>query len=546
MTSTIIYGPQPRDFGRHRTARRLMTGVVATTVLAVGLTSHASGAATKKRTKASGNAATTTVRPTPTQAPLGAVTIAATSMIPSLDPLVVGIGGPAIDAMFETLVQLPNVGDVIPVLARSVTEAPDRLSWTINLRVGVLFHDGTVFDAEAVKFNLERARKARLFAARMQFIKTITVVDPLTVRLGLDRPYAALPFLLGTGAGAMLSPTAIKTKGEALGREPSDAGTGPYILKEFSPGERIVFVRNPNYWGDPKPRLDRITIRQIPDQNTQFEALRAGSVDVLSTLFPALVAQAKDLGFNTATPPTAGTAGALFNNARPPFDDARIRRAATLAIDWTVVKAVMDGGTGFDGIGYGLWPKNNPWYVRPETRIGFSQSEARNLVAAYVREKDRDPAFSLTINTSGANDFARILVKMWQDAGMDAKVQILPDSNSVIQAVSAGQYDSALWLFRLEKDPDPTAYDALFSGSGLNYAKYKSPEMDLALEQGRSGTGGLAARKEAYAKVQELFRRDAPFLIGPTGTTSYIFSKRLCGTDTDDDRLPVRTIGFVC
>ncbi len=545
MRSTSIHSRQLHDCGWRRTARRLMTVVVATTVLAVTVTSHAIEAATKKRTKASKNATTTTARATPTQAPRGTVTIAATNMIPSLDPLVVGIGGAAIDAMFETLVQSPNVGDAIPILARSLTEAPDRLSWTITLRAGVLFHDGTVFDAEAVKFNLERARKARLFAARMQFVKTIAVVDPLTVRLGLDKPYAALPFLLGTGAGVMLSPTAIRTKGDALAREPSDAGTGPYILKEFSPGERIVFVRNPTYWGDPKPRLDRVVIRQIPDPNTQLEALRAGSVEVLSTVSPALVAQAKELGFNTVTPPTAGTAGALFNNARPPFDDARMRRAATLAIDWTVVKAVMEGGAEYDGIGYGPWPKNNPWYVRPETRIGFSQSEARNLVAAYVRATDRDPAFSLTI-TSDGTDFARILVKMWQDAGMNAKLQILPDQNSVIQAVSAGQYDSAVWLFRLEKDPDPTAYDALFSGSALNYEKYKSPEMDLALEQGRSGTGGLGARKEAYAKVQELFRRDAPFLIGPTGTRSYIFNKRLCGTDTEDDRLPMRTIGFVC
>ena len=450
---------------------------------------------------------------------------------PGLDPAAVavdvtnsGIGS----AIYEELVDGSIGAAPKPGLASAYTEAPDRKSWTLTIRDGVTFHDGTKLDATAVKLNLERQRKSPVNALSMALIKSIDVVDPLTVRLILDKPYSAMPYLLAGNAGIMISPKAIAEHSDILNRAPTDAGTGPYVLKDWVPGDHLTVVRNPNYWGAPKPRLDQIMFRPILDEGARYAALQAGDVQSIVTNLPATTARARKDGFNVVDPPTAGYLVIYFNNTKPPLNDVRIRRAAALAINQQLLSTTFDIPS--ENAGFSLWPSGDPWYSAAGDIPTFDKNAAHRLVNDSIRDTGLDASFTLLLANGGATsvDYARLVAKFWQDAGIDVKVNLVAEPTQVIGAVATGQYEAAVFLVGLAKDPDPTAYPVLSSASPLNFSRYKNPEMDAALETGRT-SGDPVVRKAAYAKVQELFRRDVPFIIGQPGSSHVISTKAVCG-----------------
>ena len=551
-------------FGRDRFRPSAVTVAALAGLAVIASTGSPSGAATKSKAKVSpskvapakatsttaaaraASPAPSTTVPSTTAAPLGRMVVGEGGELPGLDPAAVNrqitLDGVS-TAIYEQLMDLQIGKPPRPYLAELLTEAPDRRSWTLQVRDGVRFHDGTSLTADAVKVNLERQRKSRTFGQSMVIIKSVDVTGPLTVKLSLDRPYASLPYLLGGTVGLMISPKAISEKADRLNREPTDAGTGPYVLKEFVPGDHSTVVRNPNYWGNPKPRLDQITFRMIPDEGARYAALRAGDLQTMITLFPGTVNQARADGFSIIDPPTAGSGAIMFNNSKPPFNDVRIRRAAALARNGRALAELIED-TAFDRQGFGLWPKDSPWFSPVGHDWSYDRAEAKRLVASYTAETGRDVSFTylnLGLSASGI-DSARLTVRYWQDAGMDVKLQILPDVNQFALALLTGQYQAAAWLVALQQDPDATAYPVLSSTSTGNFARYKSVEMDTALENGRNAAD-VEGRKAAYTEVQRLFRRDVPFIVTSLGTLHLISSKTVCGLD-DLGGFSARTVGL--
>lgn len=540
-----------------RTVSTVLAGLTGLALVVVGTTS--SGAAARKTTaKASFKARSQKIAATTVATAASATTSPATVVargklvfgtigeLPGLDPAAVSrqIHGDSVSkAIYDQLMEVPFGKEPKPSLAQSLTEAADRRSWTLKVRDGVRFHDGTSLTAEAVKLNLERQRRSRIFGASMALIKSIDVIDPMTVRLSIDKPYGTLPYLLGGTVGIMISPKAIAEKGDKLNREPTDAGTGPYVLKEWVPGDRSVVERNPRYWGDPKPRLDQITFRYIPDEGARYLALRAGDLHGLITAFPSTVNQARKDGYRVVDAPLAGSGAVLLNNTKAPFDDVRIRRAAWLALDRRTIGSVF-GDPNVDKQGFGLWPKGDPWYSADGETFEYDKAEARKLVAAYVTSTGKDASFTYSVVNLGGViiDGARLSVRYWQDAGMDVKLQIIPDLNQAAIALATGQYDAAGFVVGLASDPDATAYPVLSSTSPTNFARYKSAEMDALLEEGRNAPDA-AAQKAVYAKVQRLFRQDVPFLVTSPGSSHLISDKRVCGLE-DSGGFTAKTVGL--
>lgn len=528
------HAAHPGRHGTHRTRSATVAGVLAMAVV-MATSWPSSLAATKKPTKSATTAA----------AAKGRISVGETGEAPGLDPAAVFVpitAAGVVNAIYDTLMDVPYGKAPVPQLASALVEQPDRKSWTLTIRSGVRFHDGTALTAEAVKVNLERQRRSPLNGPTMALITSIDVTGPLTLRLTLGKPFGSMPYLLGSTAGIMVSPKAIKEKAATLNRGPSDAGTGPYILKEWVSGDRTVVVRNPKYWGSPKPRLDQITFRVVPDEAARYGALRAGDLQVDATVFPNIVDQARKDGYAVVDPPIAGSAATLFNNAKAPFDDVRIRRAAALAIDRRAISTLFNDPN-VDKAGNGLWPIGNPWYTAGEEST-FDQAEARRLVDAYTKDTGRAVAFTYMTAALGGTvtDSARLQVKYWQDAGMDVKLQVLPDANALVINVATGQYQAAGWLVGLESDPDATAYPVLSSTSPVNFSKYKSAEMDALLEAGRAA-GDVATRKPIYADVQRLFRKDVPFLVGSPGTLHFVIDPKVCGVG-DTGPFTAKTVGL--
>ena len=282
--------------------------------------------------------------------PGGELVIAKPTEPQSLDPQR-DAGGPSAEiqnSVLESLVYFDNDMKLQPGLATSWDISQNGKEYTFHLRKGVKFHDGTDFNADAVKFIFERAL-GRIGGKKNRYIRLITplksvdVVDDYTVKMVLDRTFAPfLNSLVHTGF-SMLSPTAIQKMGAKFGRTP--VGTGPYRVVEWTKGQRIVLEKFNDYWVKDIPHLDRIVFRILPDAQTRVAALRAGEVNFIIQL-PENLYQDVDAapGIKAVKTQTLRTVFFRFNPQKEPFNDINVRKAFVHYINaGTIVATILEG-----------------------------------------------------------------------------------------------------------------------------------------------------------------------------------------------------------
>jgi peptide/nickel transport system substrate-binding protein len=278
-----------------------------------------------------------------------------------LDPAVITDGESArvTEQIFETLVTFDGATtNIKPALARSWDISPDGLVYTFYLRDGVTFHDGTPFDAEAVKWNFDRwhdpANPWRLptdvfeyyedVAGFKDAIHSVDVIDPLTVQITLNEPQG--PFLLNLAlfAFAFASPTAMMADLENAYRNP--VGTGPFRFVEWVPGDRIVLDKHSGYWGE-QAKLDRVIVRVIPDNAARFLAVKSGSIDMMEQANVEDVTNARrDRNLQVILRPPLNIAYINMNLKQRPFDNLKVRQAVAAAINRSAIVEALYGGLG--------------------------------------------------------------------------------------------------------------------------------------------------------------------------------------------------------
>ena len=248
----------------------------------------------------------------------------------NLDPISGGSGGDhqSLYPMFDRLVNFePETLEPLPGLA-TAWDYPDPQTLVLTLQDGVTFHDGTPFDAAAVKYNLDRALtlETSTVKADLSMIGSVDATAPDTVTIHLNRPDSSLLLILADRPGMMVSPTAVEAAGAEFGRQP--VGAGPYTFVEYLPSDRLVLKKNPNYWQEGKPYLDQITFRYIADQQTAINALTAGEVDMTLSVNAADVDTLEsNSDLNVVLHPSLSLDTCYFNFSRAPFDDVNARLA---------------------------------------------------------------------------------------------------------------------------------------------------------------------------------------------------------------------------
>jgi peptide/nickel transport system substrate-binding protein len=274
----------------------------------------------------------------------------------NLDPALQAPDTIATQQIFEGLVSFDGATTQIkPLLARSWEASADGLTYTFNLRRGVRFHDGTPFDADAVKWNFDRWMDESnpyhkgdfqywtYVAGFNEAVKSVDVVDPTTVQISLNRPQG--PFLLNLAlfAFSMSSPSALMADYDRALKNP--IGTGAFRFAERVPGDRVVLDRNPDYWSEPA-NLDRVVIRTLPDNGARFLALRGGSVDMIEGPNPEDVVSARrDRGLSVVLRPPLNVGYVGFNLNAKPFDNLRVRQAVAAALNRTAIVEALYGST---------------------------------------------------------------------------------------------------------------------------------------------------------------------------------------------------------
>ena len=301
-----------------------------------------------------GFAISLSVIPASAQKKGGSITMGLELDIPGFDPLKVGVFDTAAltaaAALFETLTYLDDKGVPQPKLALSWSASEDFKTWTFKLRPGVKFHDGTPFNAQAYKENFDRQKDpANKCRCAFYIAGTISVEAPdeLTLVYNQKDPSVNLPAILSYQSqnNAVQSPTAWKAKGEDYNRNP--VGTGPFILKSWTAGDRMVLERNPDYWDKDRVYLDRIVLKPLPDAQSRFASLQSGEADVIwddEADADNIQKAQKDPKLTVHTYAGSGAAVAAFNTKVPPFDDVRVRQALVMALDRKKMSQALSNG----------------------------------------------------------------------------------------------------------------------------------------------------------------------------------------------------------
>ena len=262
------------------------------------------------------------------------------------------------EQIFDNLVMFDGATtNLRPGLATNWAVSNDGLSYFFNLREGVTFHDGTPFNAEAVKWNFDRwmddehpSRGDVTFeywtdvAAFGEVIRSVQAVDANTVQIDLIEPQGTFLLNLAMFAFAIGSPTAIAADPDGFARRP--VGTGAFRFVEWLPGDRVTLERNPAYWGGP-PRAERVVVRIIPDNAARFQVLRSGAIDMMEGANPDDVPIARrDSTLQVLLRPPLNVGYLNMNLRQRPFDDVRVRQAVAAAINRPAIVEALFGGIG--------------------------------------------------------------------------------------------------------------------------------------------------------------------------------------------------------
>lgn len=415
--------------------------------------------------------------------------------------------------IYGTLTEFDEDLTVVPGLAESWKTGDDGRTVTLRLREGVTFADGSRFDSSDVKHSLDKLRDpktAAVAAATLASVEKVTAPDADTVELALSAPDAALLSNLASVNAAMLS--SADTEKE-LSAAPN--GTGPFAFASRKPSQTLSLKRNDSYWG-PRPELDAVEFRVIPDDDSILSAMQAGNVQFAVFDNPVVGQTAEDLDLNVHKTSQLSYHTLQLNAKRDNLSDVHSRLAVQCAIDRS---AVLDTA-GF-GEGKVTGPITSPEYRSdPDSR----PCPKRDLDAArdHLRKAGKDSLTIETIVSQGeyatSVDEAQNLKAQLADADIELDLEVL-ESGAFVDAWIAADFDAAVALNGGREDPDGM-YGRYFTSHGnLNkVAGYSSPELDELFAQGKS-TGDKSQRERIYREIGAELEDNAAWIWLFTGYT---------------------------
>ena len=445
---------------------------------------------------------------------------------------------------FDTLVTVDGrTKKMVPSLATEVPSeqnggiSKDGLTITYHLHSGVKWQDGQPFSSKDVKFSWQAMmNNANNVNARIGYedVKSVDTPNDTTVVFHLKHKFAPFVNTVFTDSDnpVCILPEHLLASYPNLNQVPFNSqpvGTGPFKVASWVRGDHIELVANDDYFKG-KPKLRRIVVREIPDENTSLNALRSHDVDWIFEASPQLYKQLKNLpGINVVLNDQPQTLGMQMNTSRPLLSDVRVRRAIAYAVD---KQALVDKNTG--GSAFVAWADQPQWswaYEPNVTKYPHDVAKAKALLAeagwtpgpdGTVRKNGQPLSLQISYNVENATRrlVAVQIQSMLKDAGIDAQIKSYPANlffatygqNGIL---TTGKYDMSIsgWIAGFDPD-DHSLYECdQIPGpghpDGVNYTRYCNHEMDAAQKAALSSYDD-ATRKKAYSEIQKLLARDVP------------------------------------
>lgn len=446
---------------------------------------------------------------------------------PNLDPVFSSalVDRQVLNQIYDKLVDIDKDLKVVPMLATSWSVEGNGTVYVFKLRQGVKFHDGTDFDAEAVKFNLERALTAEGSRRKGELapVKEVQVMDKYTVRVMLKEPFSPFLYVLSDRAGMMVSPTAAKRYGQELANNP--VGTGPFRFVERRRQDRIVLQKNEGYWRKGYPKIDELVYRPFPDDDVRVANLLSGAVTVITPVAPKDLARVRsDSNLSLYAFPGLGFQGVWLNVTRPPFNNKALRQAFAATIDREVIDRVVFLGTATPA--NGPFPPGSPAY---DPTIPIPKRDIA-LAKRKLQEAGFPNGFTFTLLTAPGpllTQLAQVYQSMAAEAGIRIQIQQV-EFGTLLDRTDRKDYEAALLGWSGRPDPDGNIYDFMRCGGPLNNAGYCNPKVDALLNRARA-TRVMEVRRSLYSDALKVTLDDVPYVYVYHPQVLIGASKRLVG-----------------
>jgi peptide/nickel transport system substrate-binding protein len=443
--------------------------------------------------------------------------------------------------MLEGLLTLDETMQIKPVLATSY-EVLSPTKVRFKLRPGVKFHDGTPFNAAAVKFTFDRALRGNppaRWASLAGSLAGAEVVDDLTVDVVTREPYGPILRTLAMYCMGIVSPAAVHKMGADFSRAP--VGTGPFKFVEWKTNTHVIIERHPDYWGDPA-LVDRVVFRVVPEEGARMIALQTGDADMV--LFPSpaqLQALRRDARYTVHETTGIRVVFAGLHAGLPPLHDVRVRQALLHAVDRkAILDNIMEGSAGpaRGVLAPGVFGYKD---MQLDRLYPFDRAKAKALLAQAGWAPGPDGILQkggqrLSLSWLGARgrypkdgEITEAIQAMLKDVGVEAKVQIL-EWGAVFQQVRSNPFNHHLFTLgwvTSNADADYSLYPLFHSKqvppTGWNTSRYANPRVDALVEQARRSLN-QTEREKLYGEVQDILAKEMVWI--PVYTTKEIIVTR--------------------
>ena len=444
--------------------------------------------------------------------------------------------------MFEGLYTLDENMKLQPQLAESYEASEDAKEFIFHLRKGVTFHDGTPFNAQAVKFSFDRAGNPENHLKRQSLFVMIDhtdVVDDYTVRVVLKYPFGAFVNDIAHPGALIVSPKSVQQYGKEVTRHPS--GTGPYEFVSWT-ADTLKLKKNDHYWQPGLPKIDTVTYRSVPENGARIAMLQAGEGQFIYFVPPELIASLKNSPtIQVFDEPSILTRYVALNTMRKPFDDVRVRLALNYAIDkQAFIKVVFSGhAEPMDS----PMPALLPFYQK-QGSYPYDPAKAKALLA----EAGYPNGFESTLTgLSGTLPERGMQFIQQQLAAVGVRISVEPLEAGVLTAKQynvTGPQDATIVMnyggwSSSTGDADwatrPILYSKSFPPVLFNLAWYSNSVTDAGIEAGLA-TVDPSKRTAAYAQVQAQAWKDAPWIFLDVDHDLAAYSRKLHGASMRPDQ----------
>jgi ABC-type transport system substrate-binding protein len=408
---------------------------------------------------------------------------------------------------------------IVPDLAKSWEVLDAGKTYIFHLEEGVKFHDGTDFDAEAAKWNIDRILDPEVKSWVRPYyeeIEQVEAVDKYTLRIRMKEPSGALLIALGGYFQGipMASPKGFETYGKDWLYHP--VGTGPYIFKEWIPGKHVILVKNPNYFKKGLPYIDTLEFRIMKDPLTASTALRAGEIDFITRVPMQQVPLLEKVpGVKVVTGPEMAPTIALLNMRVKPFDDVRARRAVGgYGLDRVEIARVAFQGRAKPLVS--VVPPGVPDAIDLNEMYPYRPDEAKRLLKELGFDAKNPLKFTILVGNQDAimPDVAALIKNQMAKIGVEAKINLLDQTAAVDRVLVKHDFDMHISSFAALRDINQRSV-SFFKGRQSDYVGIDDPKLEEMVHQWRR-TLDEAEQRKISADIQRLIA-DQLYWVNVTG-----------------------------